>query len=96
MKTVDEYVKMAEEAAGNGAHVAVLMHYRSAVEQAGYGSNSAPVLLAAVQYAQRLKKGDDRAAIAGWGIGALEKIELDNGLEATISQEIAKLQTGGK
>lgn len=105
MKTVDEYVKMAEEAAGNGAHVAVLMNYRSAietaVEQAGYCSDTprpdpAFLLLVAISYAQRLKKSDDRGAVADWGMLTLKDVKPAAGLEAAITNEIAKLQAGGK
>lgn len=96
MTSVDEYVGMAEAAQKDGAHVAVLTYYRDAIEETGYNSNAAPVLLAAIQYAQKLKKGRDRKAIADWGMRALGKIKPDTSLEATINQEIAKLQTVGK
>lgn len=94
MSTVEEYVKMAEEAQEDNAHVAVLTHYRDAIEETGYGSNAAPVLLAAMQYAKRLKKEKDRKAVADWGLRAIEKIKPVP-LEETINQEIKKLQIGG-
>ncbi len=97
MTTVEEYVKMAEEVAGDNAHVAVLTYYRDAVEETGYNTNAAPVLLAAVQYAaRRLKKEGDRKAIADWGMRALGKIRPDTSLESTINQEISNLKAGGR
>lgn len=97
MTSVDEYIKMAEEDAGDNAHVAALTHYRDAIEGMRYSPSAAPYLLAAVQYAaQQLKKKGDREAIADWGTRALEKIRPDATLEATINQEIAKLKAGGK
>ncbi len=96
MATVDEYVRMAEGAQEGGAHVAVFTYYRDAIEGMKYSPSAAPYLLAAIQYAQRLKKDRDRKAIVDWGTRALEKLRLDTTLEATISQEIAKLQNRGK
>ncbi len=96
METVDEYVKLAEEAQKDGAHVAVLTYFRDAIEETGYNPNAAPVLLEAMRYAQRLKKERDRKAIVDWGTRALEKIRPDVTLEATINQEILKLKAGGK
>ena len=96
MPTVDEYVQMAEEAQGDNAHVAVMTYYRDAIESTGYGSNAAPILLVAAQYAQRLKKGKDRKAIAQWIIGAADRAALKTDLVETIIQEIKKLQTGSE
>lgn len=95
MTTADEYVKMAQDAKGDNAHVAVLMHYRSAVEAWEYSSNAAPVLLVAMQYAQRLKKSMDRTAVAVWGTESLERIKPSHDLEGTVKREIAKLQAKG-
>lgn len=95
MKTVDEYVTMAEEAQKDKAHVAVLTYYRNVIESSGYNSSAIPYLLAAVNYALGLKKALDRAAVVDWGLNALERIKPDASLEATIRQEIAKLQTTG-
>ncbi|MBI2140947.1 hypothetical protein HYU16_00835 [Candidatus Woesearchaeota archaeon] len=95
MTTVDECVRMAQEAQGDNAYVAVFMHYRSAVEEAGYSSNAAPVLLAAVQYAQGLKKGMDRTAVAAWGTKAMTMMALNPDLEGVIGKEITKLQAKG-
>lgn len=97
METVDEYVRMAQEAEKEGAHVAVLAYYRTAIETAGYDSNAVAVLLSAVEYAQRLKKEGDRKAIAQWGQEVMQRIAPKTGLAEIICKEIAKLQeTGGK
>jgi len=96
MTTVDEYLDMAEAAQEDGAHVAVLTYYRDAIEGTEYSRSAAPILLAAMQYAQRLKKEDDRKAMINWGTSVLEAVRPDADLEATINQEISKLQAGGK
>ena len=96
METVDEYVKMAEEAQEDGSHVAVLTYYRDAVEGTEYSQSAAPILLAAMQYAQKLRKGNDRKAMVGWGIRVLEAVKPNADLEATINLEITKLQKVGK
>lgn len=98
MTSVEEYEKMAEEAKedGAGAHVAVLTYYRDTIEIIGYNQNAAPVLLAAVQYAQRLKKERDRKAIMQWSQRVVEKITPKTDLITTINQEIEKLQKGEK
>lgn len=95
MELVDEYVRMAEEAQEDGAHVAVLMNYRSAIEAMESTGDSASYLLTAIQYAQGLKKEGDRTAIVNWGQEVLEIVNPGADLEATIKQEIAKLQTIG-
>ena len=77
----------------------------------GYGMNTAKILLAAVQYAQRLKKERDRKAIAQWGLEFIERanwgVNLRVGVIKTsrysptidlptiITEEIAKLQQQG-
>lgn len=96
METVDEYVKLAEVAQEDGAHVAVFTHYRDAIEGMGYSPNAAPYLLAAIRYAGRLKKDRDSKAIADWGLRSLERMKPDASLESTINQEIAKLRNRGK
>ena len=95
MEQAQQYVRLAEEATKDNAHVSVLFNYRNAVECAGYVTETAPVLLEAVKYAQRLKKEKDKATIAVWGIEALGRIQ-NTSLAEIINQEIAKLQTGGK
>ena len=94
MATVDEYVRMAKTAEADNAHVGTLFYYRGALEVANYGAETAPVLLEAVKYAQRLKKEKDKLAIAMWGTEALRKIQNTN-LAEMINQEIAKLQATG-
>ena len=99
MITVEEYVKLAEEAQQDGAHVAVLTYYGRAIEEMehgknGYGINTAEILLAAVQYAQRLKKERDRKAIARWSLEVVQRIQSTD-LVAIITKEIAKLQLQG-
>ena len=95
MEDFAHYMREAEEATRDNAHVAALFHYRNAVECAGYAIGTAQVLLEAVKYAQRLKKERDRAAIVEWGMEALRRIH-DTSLAGMINQEIAKLQTKGK
>lgn len=95
MTTVEEYVKMAEKAQKDGAHVAVLTYYRTAIEATGYKQNATDIILAAVRYAQRLKKKRDRTAIAAWGRETLERIQAPN-LDSITKIEIAKLEAGGK
>lgn len=95
MATVEEYVKMAEEAQRNGAHVAVLMYYRTAIETTGFGQGAADILLAAVRYAPKLKKEGDRLAVAGWSKEALEKLQAPS-LKEIIVKEIAKLEAGSE
>lgn len=94
MATVEEYVRMAEEAQADGAHVAVLTHYRTAIEGTGYNQNAAGFLLTAVQYAQRLKKEKDRVAIAIWSREALTRLQTPS-LKEIIATEIAKLEVAG-
>jgi len=105
MPTIDEYVRMAEDAQQDNAHVAVLTYYRTAIEETGYCQNAAPILLAALEYAQQLKKERDRQAIRQWSQGVMQKIApieavqralLPNGLVERIGQEIEKLQRGNK
>jgi len=96
MVSVDEYVNMAEDAAEERAHVAVLTYYNFALEETRYSSNAAHVLLAATQYAQRLKKDRDREAVAKWGKIALDRMKPNTDLAGAINQEITKLQIGGK
>jgi len=67
MTTVDEYLDMAEVAQQDGAHVAVLTYYRDAIEGTEYSQNAGPILLAAMIYAQKLKKERDREAMMNWG-----------------------------
>ena len=94
MTAVDEHAIMAEQAQEGNAHVAVLTYYRDALDRAGYSSNAASILLAAMQYTQKLKKGDDRKAIAGWGLASLERMKPTS-LEAAIILEIEKLNPAG-
>ena len=65
------YMREAEEATRDNAHVAVLFNYRSAVESGNYVSGTAPAVFEAVKYAQRLNKEKDKAVIAARGIEAL-------------------------
>jgi len=95
MTTVEEFEKMAEAAQEDNAHVAVLTYYRDALDATGYSPNMASMLLTAVQYAQKLKKGADRKAVTNWGERALERMKPTD-LESTINQEIVKLRIGGK
>ena len=94
MASVEEYLGLAEEAQKDGAHVAVFTYYRTAIEGIGYNTSVANVLLAAIQYAQRLKKERDRKAIAQWGQEIVQRI-TPNDLVETIRTEIAKLQAAG-
>ena len=96
MATVDEYVSMAEAAQQDGSHVAVLTYYRDAIEGTEYSQSAAPILLAAMQYAQKLMKQGDRRAMMDWGTRVLEAVKPNADLEATINQEISKLKAGGK
>ncbi|MFH1506627.1 MAG: hypothetical protein ABIE94_06625 [archaeon] len=96
MKTENEYIRRAEEAQEEHAHVAVFTHYRTALELAGYSADSAQVLLAAVQYAQGLKKERDREAIREWGEDAVGKMPAETDLVETINAEIEKLKAGGE
>lgn len=92
MATVNEYVRMAEESVKDGAHVAVLTYYRTAIEETAYNQNAAEILLAAVRYAQRLKKERDKAAVTTWSREALGRIQAN--LKEIIEREITKLETG--
>lgn len=96
MGTVEEYVRMAEKAGEDNAHVAASMNYRNAIEGTGYNPNAAPILLAFMQYGQRFKKDVDKKAVAEWGQKSLGKIVPKTDLEEAITREITKLQTGGK
>ncbi|MBI2652268.1 hypothetical protein HYX00_02275 [Candidatus Woesearchaeota archaeon] len=95
MASVEEYVRMAEEAQKDGAHVAVFTYYRTAIEGVGYNTSAVAVLLAAIQYTQKLKKERDRIAIAQWGQEVVQRITPKTDLVGTISTEIAKLQAIG-
>ncbi len=97
MSTVEEYVRLAEEAQQDNSHVAVLTYYRTAIEETGYGTRAADILLAAVKYAQRLKNERDRKAISQWGleiVNSRKRVPLTN-LATIITEEIAKLQHQG-
>lgn len=94
MTSVEEYLKLAEEAQQDGSHVAVFTYYRTAIEGTGYNASAANVLLAAVQYAHRLKKERDRRAIAQWSKEFAQRITPKD-LVGTINVEIAKLQAIG-
>src|SRR3989344_538969 len=72
----DEYLSRARTAQEAGAHVAVLMYYRSAADNAWNGLNKSwytaarESLTGIVQetavYAARLKKPEDRQAVHDW------------------------------
>ena len=95
MASVEEYLGLAEEAQKDGAHVAVFTYYRTAIEGIGYNTSVANVLLAAIQYAQRLKKERDRKAIAQWSQEVVQRITPKIDLAEAINSEIAKLQAIG-
>lgn len=95
MATVDEYVSMAKEAQQDGAHVAAFTYYRTAIEETGYNTSATNILLAAIQYAQKLKKERDRTAIAQWSREIVQRITPKTDLVEVISAEIAKLQAIG-
>ena len=95
MDSVEECLRLAEEAQKDGAHVAVFTYYRTAIEEIGYNTSAANIILAAAQYAQKLKKERDRKAIAQWCQEAAQKITPKTDLVGTISNEIAKLQARG-
>lgn len=94
MATVEEYVRTAEEAQLDGSHVAVLMYYRTAIEATGYNRNAVDILLAAVRYAQILKKDRDKLAVAAWSRETLGRLQIAS-LSERIETEIAKLEIGG-
>ncbi|MBI4451900.1 hypothetical protein HY637_00590 [Candidatus Woesearchaeota archaeon] len=99
MATVDEYVRLAQEAQQDGAHVAVFIYYRTAIERIGYdtrtGDNTGALnlLLASVKYAQNLKKEKDRKAVAQWSQEIVKRMSRSELVEI-IKQEIAKLGVG--
>ncbi|MEA2036936.1 MAG: hypothetical protein U9O94_05470 [Nanoarchaeota archaeon] len=94
MTSVDEYVKMAEEAQQDNAHVAVLTNYRNAMDQTGYDSNAVPILVTALGYARKLKKKLDRESIAQWGRESLHSIK--ESLITLVNNEIMRLDGVGK
>ena len=96
METVDEYLRLAEEAEKANAHVASSTYYRNAIEGMGYTHCAAPSLLKSIKNAQRLKKNEDRKAIADWGQDALERVKPEISLERTINLELAELRTSVK
>ena len=70
---------MAQLAADQGAHVAVLMYYRSAYELATQEpeADAAGIVATAVNYADRLKKPIDRLAVFEWASGIAPSEDLD-------------------
>ena len=92
MTSVEDYVRMAEEAKKDGSHVGVITNYRNALDDAGYSSDLAYILSAAVAHAANLKKARDREAIAQWGESALQKMKPDATLADAINREIGQLR----
>ena len=92
MSSIDEYVGLAQQAGGQNAHVAVCSYYRSAIEISEYGPRAGDLLLSVVQYAQRLKKPDDKTAIAVWASDTLNKIGSNTNFIGAIQSEIARLK----
>lgn len=93
MTTVDEYVRKAEDAGKENAHVAAAYYYRNAAELATSREQLVPVLTAMSSYAIRLKKPTDQLAmyldvqqfIASRGL-------QENSLDELVQQSIAKLR----
>ena len=60
------YLELAEQAKKEKAHVAVVMHYRNAVEEAAEPATIEAIVGSAVDYAGCLKKETDQRAVYEW------------------------------
>ena len=96
MTTIEEDVALATQYGEEKAHVAALMRYRTAIDNTGYDSGAAQILLDAVKYAQNLKKGSDRKEVAVWAEVTIAKITPKTNLVGIIEQEIGKLKVVGE
>ena len=89
----NDYVRMAEAAGAEGAHVAAVMYYRTAAEAAASGAEVRPILEAVLDYAATLKKPMDQLALYEWGQQVIAAKELQgSGLEQRVQQALEKTQ----
>ncbi|MCK4590025.1 MAG: hypothetical protein KAT77_06275 [Nanoarchaeota archaeon] len=84
------YLELAEQAKGEKAHVAVVMYYRNAVEQAVEPATVEAIIGSAVEYAGCLKKPTDQQAVYDWAQG------ITTGTELVEKINTAMQELGGK
>ena len=102
--------RKAGEAAADNAHVAVYIYYRTAIEAADSNVTKAALLYLAVDYAKKLKKHQDREAVAKWSENVLHPMHserdsidklfgtqpIEMNLVGAVRQELASLRAVGK
>ena len=93
----NDYVRMAEAAGAEGAHVAVAMYYRTAAEAATSREEVLSILEVVLDYAASLRKPADQLAMYQWGqqVIAAKKLQV-NGLKQRVQQslEAARQEVG--
>ena len=96
MEQAQIYLNLAEEAAGDGAHVAYLMHHRTAAELTNSSEALKKILEAAIKYAGRLKKPLDQYATYLWAQREIVTRLPGDPLERIVINEIAKIMQHSK
>ena len=91
MEQAQLYLKLAEEAARDGAHVAYLMHQRTAAELTNSSEALKRILDAAIKYADRLEKPLDQYATYLWAQKEIVTRLPGDPLERIVINEIAKI-----
>ena len=87
----NDYVRMAEAAGAEGAHVAAAMYYRTAAEAAASGAEARPILAAVLDYASTLRKPGDQLALYEWGQQVIAAKELKGSdLEQRVQQALER------
>ncbi len=91
---MENYLKLAEDAKQKKAHVAVVMNYRSAAEQATEPATVEEIVGLAVDYAGCLKKQTDQKAVYDWAQGVVESRLSETELVKKV--ELAMQKLGGQ
>ena len=81
-----------EQAKEDKAHVAVVMHYRTAVDEAQDDTIVKDMLCQAVEYAGLLKKPTDQKAVYSWAQEVIESKFGETELTEKVNQEMKKLE----
>lgn len=80
---IQEYLDRAEQAAMEGAHVAVVMNYVAAAEIA-YSFEAEEIVGLALDYARNLRKPADRLWVYEWSREVIKQKEIGGELERRV------------
>ncbi|MBI2141918.1 hypothetical protein HYU15_00320 [Candidatus Woesearchaeota archaeon] len=89
---LQEYVRMAEQAGKEGAHVSAVMNYRTAAGITASREELKGVLDALIGYAGGLKKPDDQLAVYSWAADAIAAGLSGDPLETLVQELIGKVK----